>query len=145
MQEGNIFFTLLVYVDDIFLVSCDILVVKSIKTAFNDQFKLKDLGFVKYFLGIEIARIKVDIFICQKKYALELLEDTGLLVSKPVIFSMDTHYKFNKKQGNLLEDSTSYIRLISDYCISQTPDHTLHFLSNNLTNFLINLDDHTCL
>lgn len=37
------------------------------------EFKVKNLGGLKYFLGIEVARSKQDIFFSQRKYVLELL------------------------------------------------------------------------
>jgi hypothetical protein len=45
-----------VYVDDILIVSNDAAAVAQLKTYLDSQFKLKDLGPVRYFLGLEIAR-----------------------------------------------------------------------------------------
>lgn len=39
---------------------------------------MKDLGDLKLFLGIEFARSSKDIFMCQRKYALELVVNAGL-------------------------------------------------------------------
>lgn len=82
---------LLVYADDILSASSNMAVVESIKNALNSHFKLKDLGLVKYFLDMEITRSRNDISISQRKYALELLDDAGLLRSKPSNFSMNTY------------------------------------------------------
>lgn len=43
---------------------------------------MKDLGGLKYFFGIEVA--KLGIFISQKKYVLDLLTETGMLNCKPI-------------------------------------------------------------
>ena len=48
----------------------------------DNKFKLKDLGTLKYFLGLEVARIEKGISLCQRKFTLELLANTSLLVSK---------------------------------------------------------------
>ncbi|EOY20488.1 Cysteine-rich RLK (RECEPTOR-like protein kinase) 8, putative [Theobroma cacao] len=56
-----------------------------VKEFLRSEFKLKDLGKVKYFLGLEIARSPEGISICQRKYALDLLEEQGLLEAKPVL------------------------------------------------------------
>ena len=86
--------------------------VSSFITLLNDRFKLKDLGPLKYFLGLEIARSADGISVCQRKYALEILEDSDLLASKPAKFKMEQNLKLSKDEGALLSDSTSYRRLV---------------------------------
>ena len=44
------------YVDDILIASNDVAAVAQFKTYLDSQFKLKDLGPIRYFLGLEIAR-----------------------------------------------------------------------------------------
>jgi hypothetical protein len=44
---------------------------------------MKNLGGLKYFLGIEVARSKKGIFLSQQKYILDLLCEVGLLDCKP--------------------------------------------------------------
>jgi hypothetical protein len=84
---GSSYIALLVYVDDIVLESNDLNAISDITQLLNDQFKLKDLGTLKYFLGLEIARTSQGISMCQRKYALEILEDFGLSAAKQVKFS----------------------------------------------------------
>nr|KYP60517.1 Retrovirus-related Pol polyprotein from transposon TNT 1-94 [Cajanus cajan] len=76
---------LLVYVDDLVLAGDDLNVVKSIMDA---KFKIKDLGPLRFFLSLEVVRSSKGIFLTQRKYALELLDDVGLLECKPVTSPM---------------------------------------------------------
>lgn len=78
----------------------------------SKQFKLKDLGQLKYFLGIEVARSQHGINLSQRKYALEILEDTGFLVAKPSRFPVEKNMSLTQSDGRLLDDAAAYIRLV---------------------------------
>lgn len=54
---------------------------------------MKDLGELKYFLGIEFARSEKGILMHQRKYILELISQIGLEAAKPVMTPMDTNVK----------------------------------------------------
>jgi hypothetical protein len=54
--QGTTFIALLVYVDDILIASNNVTVVHTLKDSLHAEFKLKDLGNLKYFLGLEVAR-----------------------------------------------------------------------------------------
>jgi len=47
-------------------------------------FYIKDLGPLKCFLGIEVARAPNDLFLSQQKYSLEIMDECSLLRSKPI-------------------------------------------------------------
>ena len=72
-STGNSFTDLLVYVDDIVVASNDEQYVKDLKEFLNSQFKLKDLGNLRYFLGVEVATSNKGISINQRYYALQAL------------------------------------------------------------------------
>ena len=48
------------------------------------EFEKKELGKLKYFLGIEVARSKEGIFVSQQKYVLDLLKESGMLGCKSI-------------------------------------------------------------
>ena len=56
LDNGSNFVALLVNVDDILLTRSSSLVINSVKDILKAHFKLKDLGQVKYILGIESSR-----------------------------------------------------------------------------------------
>lgn len=67
-KQGTSFIVLLVYVDDIRIASNDNNAVEESKVHLNSKFKLKYLGELKYFLGLEYARSSKGIYLCQRKY-----------------------------------------------------------------------------
>lgn len=82
--QGSSYIALLIYVDDVAIASNDSNAMSSFISLLYEKFRLKDLGALKYFIGLEIARPSTGISVCQRKYTLEILEDYGLLASKPV-------------------------------------------------------------
>ena len=82
-HNGDKITVLAVYVDDIILTGDDDVEIRQIKEALAREFKIKDLGEMKYFLGMEVARSKQGIYISQRKYILDLLNETGMLGCPP--------------------------------------------------------------
>jgi hypothetical protein len=110
--QGTTFIALLVYVDDILLASNNIEAVHSLKASLHSEFKLKDLGNLKYFLGLEVARSNKGISLCQRKYSLDILSDSGMLGCKLVSTPMEQNLKLSQSDGGLLDDALLYRRLV---------------------------------
>ena len=68
---------LVVYVDDIVITGSDKNGIQKLKQHLFTHFQTKDLGKLKYFLRIEIAQSSSGVVISQRKYALDILEETG--------------------------------------------------------------------
>lgn len=103
---------LLVYVDDVLLTSNNLDEIQILKKFLDDQFTIKDLGEAKYILGLEIATSQRGISINQRKYALDILEDSSFSGCKPVAFPMDSTFKLKSEDCNILSDPSTYRRLI---------------------------------
>ncbi|XP_043811974.1 uncharacterized mitochondrial protein AtMg00810-like [Manihot esculenta] len=88
-KEGKVT-ALIVYVDDMVLTGDGRCEMKLLQDYLAAKFEMKDLGQLKYFLGIEIARSERGIFLSQWKYILDLLTETGMLACKPAETLMET-------------------------------------------------------
>ncbi|RVW62552.1 putative mitochondrial protein [Vitis vinifera] len=88
------------------------------------HFQTKDLGKLKYFLGIEIAQSSSGVVLSQRKYALDILEETGMLDCKPVDTPMDPNVKLVPGQGEPLGDPGRYRLLVGklNYLTITRPD-----------------------
>lgn len=126
----------LVYVDDIIITGASSTAINVLKNHWNTIFKLKDLGSLRYFLGLELARSSKGILLSQWHYLLQLLEDTGLLSSNPSLLPMDPHVKLSATEGTLLTDVITYHRLIGRlvYLTVSRPDIT--FVVHKLSQFV---------
>ncbi|KAL0322331.1 UNVERIFIED_CONTAM: Retrovirus-related Pol polyprotein from transposon TNT 1-94 [Sesamum calycinum] len=111
-SQNDKFTTLLVYVDDVILAGNSLQDIEEAKLFLKNQFKLKDLRKLKYFLGIEVARSSKCIILSQQKYALEILEDVGYLGAKPASFPMEQNISLSKFEGDNVDDPSLYQRLV---------------------------------
>jgi hypothetical protein len=68
---------------------------KALQEHLSREFEMKDLGSLKYFLGIEVSRSKKGIFLSQRKYALDLLQETGMSACQPATSPMEEGLKLH--------------------------------------------------
>lgn len=103
---------LLVYVDDIIVTGDDLVGMEKLKDRLVKEFEIKELGKLKYFLGIEVAHSQQGIFISQQKYVLDLLKETGKLGCKPVETPIEFNHKLGDDPQDITVDKHSYQRLV---------------------------------
>ena len=77
-DEGHVI--LLLYIDDLFLIGEEKLIVEC-KKKLAAKFEMKDLGQMHYILGLEVWQNPKDIFLNQGKYAVEILKRFGMMDS----------------------------------------------------------------
>ena len=83
-KQGELITCLIIYVNDMILIRSDLEEIKRLREKLFEEFEMKDLGELRYFLGIKVMRSERGIFISQKKYVLDLLAETGMIDCKPV-------------------------------------------------------------
>jgi histone deacetylase 1/2 len=137
-QRADITIYLLVYVDDIIVLSSSSLAIDRLILGLRDAFAVKDLGHLHYFLGVEVARHKGGLTLTQRQYALDLLRRAGMLKCKTADTPMSVVTKLFPADSPLLvdEDATTYRSIVGglQYLTLTRPD--LAFAVNRVCQFL---------
>lgn len=114
-----------------------------LKMVLVNDFEIKDLGALKYFLGMEFSRSKKGIFVSQQNYVLDLLSEIGLLGCKatntPSLPNLKLHPikpeevvnkdKFQKLVGRIIylshshPDITFAVSIVSQFMHSPRQEH----------------------
>jgi len=98
---GSSFTALLVYVDDIVLARNSLDEIDHLKSSLRSHFHIRDLGKLKYFLGLEVAHSSTGLSLCQHKYCLDLISYASLLNSKSSSTSIDPSLRFHHNSSTL--------------------------------------------
>ena len=127
---------LIVYVDDIVITDTDQDGIQKLKQHLFSYFQTKDLGKLKYFLGIEVAQSNSGVVISQRKYTLDILTDTGMLDCKSVDTPMAPNVKLVPSQRELLRDPGRYRRLVGKLNYLTITRLDISFLVSVVSQFL---------
>ncbi|XP_058180972.1 uncharacterized mitochondrial protein AtMg00810-like [Rhododendron vialii] len=116
---------LIVYVDDIIMTGNDVNEILNLKSSLAQEFEIKNLGSLRYFLGMKVARSDRGIFISQRKYILDLLEETGMLGCRPADSPIEANHHLSGNGGGCT-DKERYQRLVGRliYLAHTRPDVT---------------------
>ncbi|RVW29347.1 Retrovirus-related Pol polyprotein from transposon RE1 [Vitis vinifera] len=91
---------------DIILIKSDLLEKNQLKQFLSSEFEIKDLGSLRYFLGMKVAQSKKGIVVSQRKYVLDLLKETGMSGCRPVDIPINPNQKLGDyEEGNLMDTS----------------------------------------
>lgn len=137
-SKNDSFVAILVYVDDILVTGNAQPVIASVKSYLAQHFKIKDLGTLKYFLGIEAARSVSGIYLNQRKYTLDLVTQVGLLDAKSSLIPIKQHHTLLADETSpFLNNITQYRQLVGRliYLTITRPDisYIVHVLSQFLS------------
>ncbi|RVW87112.1 Oligopeptide transporter 1 [Vitis vinifera] len=101
----------LIYVDDLIITGSNADSIAALKKKLQGKFPVKDLGPLKYFLGIEVATSRKGLFLNQRKYTIDLLRDCNMLNSKPANTPFDSKLQLDKL-GDPLDSPNYYQKLV---------------------------------
>ena len=134
VQESDIGIVLItIYVDDLNIVGDSAMEIDHVKGLLKQEFEMKDLGELRYFLGIEVIQTTDGIWLLQGKYVLNMLEKFGMIRCKPIATPIEQNAELRLDVGEVLEDATLYRKLVGSliYATLTRPDmcHDIGVLS----------------
>ena len=137
-QAGCDLIIISLYVDDLFVTESNSTLVEKFKYEMNNAFEMTDLGEMTYFLGMEIHQTQQGIFICQRKYAMEVLKKFGMANCKPVSTPLMQNEKLSKEDGAGKVDAGVYRSIVGCllYLTATRPD--VMFSASLLSRFMQN-------
>jgi hypothetical protein len=142
-KHADIIMYMLIYVDDIIIVSSLDSATEKLIQKLTNEFAVKDLGNLEYFLGIEVKNMKTGILLSQRRYALDLLKKAKMDNCKPISTPMSATEKLSKHQGTILneEEQFRYRSVVGglQYLTLTRPD--LSFVVNKVCQFIQNPTD----
>ncbi|KAM1530006.1 hypothetical protein ACFX1Z_019153 [Malus domestica] len=126
----------IVYVDDMVVTGNDPEEKAALQKYLTSEFEMKDLGALKYFLGIEVARSQQGIFLSQRKYVLDILTETGMLACKPVDTPIELNYKLGEYPDQIPTNKERYQRIVDKliYLAHTRPD--IAYAVNMISQFM---------
>ena len=127
---------LIIWVDDIVILSNSVKMVNSFKKQISRKFTVKDLGSLKYFLGIEFHMSDTSVQMSQSGYCKTILERFGMMDCKPMKIPCEKNIHDELREhinSPLLQDATRYRELVGSLIyLQQVTRPDLSFITNIL-------------
>lgn len=124
-----------IYVDDLLVTGNDPTEILNIKNSLHDQFKIKDLGQIHYFLGLEFNKIDTGYIVHKQKFIKDLLQTYSIMDLPTTTMPLPAKLQLVHKMENPLVDPTLYMQLIGklNFLMHTRPD--LAFSIQHLSQF----------
>ncbi|GJX53625.1 ribonuclease H-like domain-containing protein, partial [Tanacetum coccineum] len=136
---GDVLIALLLYVNDIINTGNSLLEINKFKQFLKTKFMIKDFRKLKYFLGIEVLETPSGICLNKRKYFLELINEFGLLDSKPSYIPMQPNISLSsepKDDDHLLDNITKYQKFIVKLVYLTTTRPNIAYIVSCLSQFM---------
>jgi hypothetical protein len=132
---------LIVYIDDIIITGDDLKERDIIRKRLSAKFEIKELGKLKYFLGIEVTHLEKGIFISQQKYILDLLKETKMVDYKPHETPIDLKHILDNDEEGVTTDKGQYQRLVGKLIYSAHTRPDIAYTMSVVSQFMHNPKD----
>ncbi|XP_066334597.1 uncharacterized mitochondrial protein AtMg00810-like [Miscanthus floridulus] len=107
-SSGGALAYLLVYVNDIILTASTTQLLQRVIQELCREFAIKDLGQLKFFLGVQVRRNTSGFFLTQAQYTEDILDRAGMANCKTAPTAVDSKQKLSSDDGELADDATFY-------------------------------------
>ena len=126
---------ILIWVDALIIAATSKIVLKEVKEMLTDRFKMKDLGKLKHFLGIDFEQTEGQVKMSQTKYVDKILERFGMQECKPRETQCKSKLEYSE-ESEKLKNPTEYREAVGSFLYLSTstrPD--LSFVVSNLSRY----------
>ncbi len=115
---------IVIYVDDLIITGDNDANIFDLKKLLKQNFEMKDLGELRYFLDIEVIQFPKGIWLLQRQYALNKLTEYGMTGCKSILIPLEQNVKLSADEGDLVEDTIMYRRIMGNliYMTITRPD-----------------------
>eukprot|EP00253_Pinus_taeda_P013773 PITA_13773 len=131
-NDGKILIVVL-YVDDLIFTSNDASLIADFKAVMKSEFEVTDLGFLRYFLGIEVDQSENGVFISQDKYVEVVLKGFNMHNSKAAVTPTVMGLRLTKEDSSKDFDPKLYKSIVGNlmYLTATRPDimHAVSLIS----------------
>jgi hypothetical protein len=120
--RGEARLTVGVYVDDLIITGCR--GIGKFKEEMLKLFKMSVLGWLSYYLGLEVKQTGEGISISQSAYAAKLLERSGMAGCNPCTVPIEPRLKLSKESESPLVNAMGYRSIVGGlrYLVNSRPD-----------------------
>ena len=110
-EDKTSLLVVLVYIDELLVMGSSLAAIEEFKREMSSKFEMSGLGKLTYYLGIEVTQYDGGIELRQSRYALKVLEESGMSECNPTQAPMELNIKLSKaiEEKNIDEKSIERI------------------------------------
>ena len=110
-QDDSIYFILVIYVDDLIIISNKPSLRESLVKNLSKDFKIVDIGHAKWILGVKIEKTPTGIVLNQDKYVMDILTKYGMKDCKPAV-TPTVPDSTKTAEANKMVDKGEYLSMV---------------------------------